>query len=334
MKRLLTKVSAILTDRGVRALFKQAEVHATYSLMQQLPCNSWGDKLFALGLFYISHGRLPRKQWVFNDFMHHIKTSGELRDPLRVFVSDKEFVKMYVKARVGDIYNVPTIKVLRSPGEVDEYRFPPNCCIKPTHASGQVLIVRNGARVDVDAIKTWFRQNYYIGTREQNYKTLLPKVIVEPLIFDQSEPTDYKLFCMHGAVKFVQADVQRQSDHKRLIVDRQWNVLPFSIQYPQAQSVPEKPGNWDDMIRIAEVLSDQFEFIRVDMYSDGETCLVGELTNCQGNAGEKFLPSSGEALASSLLFDGDSPVYFSDNADHSRRSHYLQDRLRCRDHDE
>ena len=53
---------------------------------------------------------------------------------------------------------------------------------------------------------------------------------------------------------------------------------------------------------VAEKLSAYFGLVRVDLYSDGETCMVGEITNCAGNAGARFFPRSGERRASEIIF--------------------------------
>jgi len=45
-----------------------------------------------------------------------------------------------------------------------------------------------------------------------------------------------------------------------------------------------------------------FSFVRVDLYSNGEKCLVGEITNCSENAGGQFIPKSGEQVASNMSF--------------------------------
>ena len=42
------------------------------------------------------------------------------------------------------------------------------------------------------------------------------------------------------------------------------------------------------MIFADEKLSKDFNFIRIDLYSDGESCLVGEIKNCHA-AGSKAL---------------------------------------------
>ena len=61
-------------------------------------------------------------------------------------------------------------------------------------------------------------------------------------------------------------------------------------------------ANLAEMIRVAETLASHFSFIRVDMYSDGQACFVGELTNCPGNASRSFMPADGELRASQILF--------------------------------
>jgi hypothetical protein len=272
------------------------------TLIKMLPRNRWGDRLFSFINFVIQHKRFPSNQLIFNDFLYRIKTTDEILNPLRVFVSDKEFVKLYVKAIVGDQYNVPTIAVLKSIEEVKNFSFPSKCCIKPTQASGEVILRKNGEPVDVSEIEKWFAINYYESGREANYKMLKPKIIVEPLIFDKSDVEDYKFFCFNGKARFVQVDIDRRSNHKRKFFDSNWNELDFSILYPKTTSHIHKPENFDEMINIAETLSQKFSLLRVDLYSSGMSLYVGELTNCHGNASEKFIPLSSELIASQLLF--------------------------------
>ena len=38
------------------------------------------------------------------------------------------------------------------------------------------------------------------------------------------------------------------------------------------------------MLAVATSLSGHFNFVRIDLYSNGEECLVGEITNCPGGA--------------------------------------------------
>jgi len=273
------------------------------TVIKMLPRNRLGDKFFSFIIFVIRNKKFPSHQLIFNDFLYRIKTTDEILNPLRVFVSDKEFVKIYIKSIVGDKYNVPTIAVLNSIEEVKNFSFPSHCCIKPTHASGLVILRKNNEPVDVSEIEKWFTINYYDVGREANYKMLKPKVIVEPLIFEKSDVEDYKFFCFNGKARFVQVDINRWSNHKRKYFDREWNELDFSINYPKTTSHIPKPENFDEMLNVAETLSQKFSLVRVDIYSNGISLLyVGELTNCHENASGKFIPLSSELNASQLLF--------------------------------
>ena len=119
-------------------------------LSQLLPHNRAIDRLYHRLLFLWKHGRLPRRDaLLWNDMWYRVKTTDEILDPLRVFVTDKEHVKSYVRQIAGDRYNVPTLAVLTTPRQVDEFEFPATCVIKPTHASHEVILRIDGAPVDL-----------------------------------------------------------------------------------------------------------------------------------------------------------------------------------------
>lgn len=272
-------------------------------LSQLLPHNRAVDRLYHRLLFLWKHGRLPRRDTLlWNDVWFRLKTSDEILDPLRVFVADKEFVKSYVQSTVGDQYNVPTLAVLTSPEQVDAYDFPAECCVKPTHASAEVILRKNGEPVDRERIKGWFALNYYLKSREPHYQQLERKVIVEPLIFGNSNIEDYKIFCYEGEPRIIQVDVDRFIDHRRKFFDADWNELGFSIIYPRAtQSIP-RPDTLQEMLTVARALSAKFSFVRIDLYTDNRSVLVGEITHCSDNAGGYFVPKSAEKEASARMF--------------------------------
>lgn len=266
--------------------------------------NKLGDKLSWLIRFIRTHRRIPSNKLLFNDVLYKIVTTNEILDPLRVFVSDKEFVKLYIKSTVGDQYNVPTIAILKNTREVDSYNFPANCCIKPTNACGKIILRKNAEEINKEIINKWFSLNFYMTSGERNYKHLKPKIIVEPLIFDSVEVEDYKFFCFKGKAHFIQLDVNRHTDHRRAIFNTNWKLQDFTILHPKPDLTTniKKPNNLEEMIKVAEKLSSKFEFIRVDLYSNGEKCLVGEITNCHGAAAERFIPPESELEVSKFFF--------------------------------
>jgi len=272
-------------------------------LLRIIPENRYGDKFISLVTFLRTHHRFPTRKFILNDFLYNIKTSDEIIDPTRVLVSDKEFVKMFVKSIVGEQYNVPTITILHTIEEVTAFQFPADCCIKPTHLCGEYILRRGDSPIDFEMIRQWFKKSHYQVNREANYKTLFPKVIVEPLLFGCNQLNDYKFLCYEGKPKLIQVDVDRQSNHVRNYYDTEWNKMPFTLVSNSSRQVTvEKPKNFDNMLSIASSLSRHFNLVRIDLYTNGEECYVGEITNCHGNASEKFTPKSGEALASNMIF--------------------------------
>jgi hypothetical protein len=272
------------------------------ALVQRLPTWSLIDATIHLASFLRQHRRLPRREsQLVNDLIYRMKASGELQDPLRVFVTDKELLKVYVRDTLGDAFNVPTTRILRHVREVGEEVFPAACVIKPTHASGEVIIRRHGEPIDLERIRRWFQLNYYRQSREPNYRYLQAKVIVEPIIFNAVDLIDYKVFCFNGEPKLIQVDANRHVRHSRRFFDLDWRPLHFGLVYERGTVDVERPANLAEMLDAAATLSRGFSLIRVDLYSNGEQVLVGELTNCPSGANGIFYPADGEEAASRMI---------------------------------
>jgi hypothetical protein len=271
------------------------------------PGQRWCDDLYAFILFLRCHGRRPtRTSCTLNDILYHIKTSDEITKPLRVLVSDKEFLKQYVRDRVGERYNVPTVAVLRSREEALAFNYPADCVIKPTNSYEDVIIRRAGAALDFETIQRWFTLNPYRRGRQRNYRSLQPKVIVEELVFGTDNPTDYKVMCYHGQPRVILVVANRRANRTVSCYTTDWTLLPFTINVPLERRVAvPKPANLGEMLRVASVLAQDFNLIRIDLYSDDRSLRVGEITNCHANATCQFVPARGERLFADLLFGRD-----------------------------
>jgi hypothetical protein len=257
----------------------------------------------------MQHDRWPRQRSArFNDVLFRLKTSDGILDPLRVFVTDKEFVKLYVRAVVGEQYNVPTIAVLKSVREAIDYTYPANCVIKPTHLCEEVIFHRGGVRVDEDRIRTWFASNLYLVGREANYRTLRPKVIVEPIVFGGGPANDYKVLCVSGLPRAIYVVQDRGTCPAINLYTTDWQLLPYGLEYPIGRGA-DRPARLGELLSVAAKLAENFDFVRVDFYANDEQVLVGEITNCTGNAGDRFVPPSAEEDFSRLLFaEGELPL--------------------------
>ena len=261
-----------------------------------LPRTSWADRLVARLEFLLCHKRLPErnaKRW--SDRLFALRTSGALYDPLRQFVTDKEYAKLYIAATVGSRYNVRTFQVLRTKEEVDALeldRFP--CVFKPTGASAMARICTGPADLPPrDTLRQWLDVDFYAKSREQNYRYLRQKIIVEEFLSEngRTPATEYKVHCFHGRPAVFQVESGRCADHTRNFYDPDWNELPISHgPFPRdARGLP-KPPRLDEMLDLAARLSAPFDFIRVDLYATKTDLRVGELTNCPNRANQTVAP--------------------------------------------
>ena len=272
-----------------------------------LPKNNFGDKIYSYLNFIVKHhGRFPRNRMLFNDYMYKLKVSKKFNtDSLRIYLTDKEFGKRYIKKVLSEEYVIPTYKIFNFYEDFLDYELPLTCVIKPTHLSGQVILKKENIKIDYDLIKKWFATNYYYRSRESNYRDLTPKLIIEEMVFDDLNPLDYKFFCFKGKPKLIQLDHDRYINHTLSLFTPDWVKQNFSITFDQYKGVIKKPNNLSEMLTQVTKLatSTKFDFIRIDAYSNGQKFYFGELTNLHGNAAEIFVPKSGEASASKIIFE-------------------------------
>lgn len=260
------------------------------------------DWLYGNILFRRFHGRWPKRESkLISDYLFWRKMD-EGCNRLREMVADKILVKAYVDDRIGSSRCVPTVAVLRSPAEIRSYNFPEICVIKPTHLSGRIIIRRRGEPVDHSVMEGWLKRNHYWHSRERYYKNLKPSVIVEPLLFGDDNITDYKCYCYKGRPRMWDVIGDRRSNLRSACFTPNWQRLPFVINgNPRSIAHFARPENIGEMLEVCVKVSEEFSFVRVDLYSDGRSLYVGELTNCPGNTTCRFFPRGSEAIASRLI---------------------------------
>ena len=275
-----------------------------FALCERLPCGR-ADRLYALALFTLRHRRLPRRVKRFNDMLFLLKWDGRLADPLVVRTTDKELVKGYVEETLGPGHTVPTLAVLRTPAEIDAHAFPERGYIKATSASGDVMIL-DGTEPDRERLKSWLTRGHYAVRREANYKPLVQKIIVEPFAFGTRTVWDVKMMAYRGRVGIIMLYLDdRQGTRCCRMYDRDWRHMEFSFQWPMYPHELDRPANLAAMIAAADKLAAPFELVRIDMYTDGETFLIGELTHTHDSAEGRFTPPESEAYVNTTLFGAD-----------------------------
>ena len=219
------------------------------------------------------------------------------RKPEYTQMVDKLAVKEYVADRIGAEYIIPTLGVWDRPDEIDWDSLPNQFVLKTTHGGGGggVVICRDKGTFDKTSalakLKESMASDIYSSLREWPYKNVPKRIIAEKFMSSEESPApkdllDYKFFCFNGKVKFFKVDFGRFVEHHANYYDTDGKLLPFGeINFePDPAHIIELPNNLREMILLAERLSKNEPFLRVDFYNVNGTIFFGELT---------FYPASG-----------------------------------------
>lgn len=196
---------------------------------------------------------------------------------------------------------IPTIGLFESVDEIEKFNFEGDVIAKPTHGSGDAIIRtadRGKAFIqdDLETFRGWLSEDYYLRSREPNYKKIRRRIIVEPLLLDETgtPPKDYKIFCTNGTPFAIQVDHGRYAEHTRQLYAPDWTILPYSMCYPRNLDRMAPPAQLDEALETARKLASGFGFVRVDFYFMYECIKLGEMTFFPGNGAELFEPANGD----------------------------------------
>lgn len=265
-RKLENKYGFVVNDRKYleRIFYKKCN----YKLDVENP-KTFNEKIQWIKLF-------DRKQWYTN-------------------LVDKYEVKEYISKLIGRQYVIPTIGVWNSFEDINFAELPEKFVLKCTHDSGSVVFCTNKKYFDIEKarekLEYCLQQNYYYLGREWPYKNVVPRIIAEPLLEDIE--IDYKLMCFNGKYKCTFTCTERLEGHLKVtFFNRSWERLPFTRKYPSSEIDIPKPQNMELMIALAEKISENLLFARIDFYEIKGCVLFGEITFSPGNGMEKFEPQN------------------------------------------
>lgn len=246
-------------------------------------------KLFPDRLYLKLKFRLHMDKWMdfdnpqtFNEKLQWLKLND--RKPLYVSMVDKIDAKKYVASIIGEEHIIPTLGVYDSFDEIDFDKLPNQFVLKCSHDSGGVIICKDKSQLDADkarkVLSKGLKRNYYYQTREWPYKNVKPRIIAEQFMVDESgiELKDYKYYCFDGKVKMMFVATGRPHDTRFDFFDTDFNHLPVKQGYDWADKPIAKPLGFDEMIALAEKLSQNIPHVRVDFYDINGQIYFGEMT--------------------------------------------------------
>ncbi len=222
------------------------------------------------------------------------------RRPEYTIMVDKVKAKEYVANKIGEQYIIPTIGVWKDPEEIDFELLPNQFVLKCNHNSGGLFICKDKTKVTPEKwadvkkkLRDSLHTNYYLMSREWPYKNVPRRILAEKYMEAISyenghkiDLKDYKFFCFGGEPKYCQVIGGRETKMVIDFFDENWNHQPFHEPHdiPFADVTPAKPKNYEEMRKLAAILSEDKPFSRIDFYDINGKIYFGEIT---------FFPTAG-----------------------------------------
>ena len=229
-----------------------------------------------------------------NEKILWLKFNTYWENPLIKQCADKYRVREYIQEKGYSNLLVGLIGAYDNVDDIDWASLPPSFALKLNVGCGSNIIVRDKSKLDIEATKKtlqkWLKPTlWYLGYSEMQYKGVKPYIIIEEYLGseDGNLPDDYKFYCMNGKSKYVMVCEDRVIGKKAkyFYFDKGWNMMPYTQDaLDDPERIIPKPDKIDEAFHVAELLSRDFPFVRVDLYIVKGKVYFGELT---------FTPSAG-----------------------------------------
>ena len=206
-------------------------------------------------------------------------------NPVYSVICDKLEQRDYIAERVGEENLIPLLGIFGSYDEVVHEAFLHGYVLKCTHGRGYHYICKDTYNLDRAEIRAkmngYMQSDYSLEGRESPYKDLNRRIIAEAFLDDKAnlEPIDYRVLCFNGTPKYtaVYSDKNR-NDKKSDIYDASWEHLDCTWGFPNNEYGVETPYNYENMLDIAEKLSQNIPFLSVEFYEIGRSLYISGLS--------------------------------------------------------
>lgn len=226
-----------------------------------------------------------------NEKIHWLNINEYGNNKLISECADKYLVRKYVENIDKSLLN-ELIGVYNYVEEIEWNELPQKFVIKMNHGAGYNIVCLNKETFDIEEAKNklnkWSKEEYWKNYGEIQYKPIDKKIIIEKYIESESRalPNDYKIYCFHGKAFCTMVCEERDSENTKFYYfDREGSLIPYSKDSIEAIENNKKfvlPKNYKKMIEVSEKLSAPFKFVRVDLYSENNKIIFGELTFTPG----------------------------------------------------
>lgn len=219
------------------------------------------------------------------------------KNKLYSLCADKIRVREYVKNKIGEKYLIPSLMIEKKLTASLFDKLPNQFVIKTASGSGTIEVVRDKSKLIkkdfLKIIKKYQKVDFAFIWGEMFYKKIKNNIIVEKLLLDKNGkiPNDYKIHCFNnnGDKKFfIQVEIDRFENRSRNIYNEKFELLPIKTGLENSNYKIKKPKKLKELIEVADRLSSDFKYVRVDLYYVDDKIYFGELTFTPAAGFSKF----------------------------------------------
>lgn len=225
-----------------------------------------------------------------NEKIHYLKLHDYNGNPIITQCADKYGVRRYLQEKGYGGLLPKLYGVYDSPYEIEWDSLPKEFVIKCNHGCGYNILCADKEKLNkeetIRTLKKWLKTNYWKEYAEVQYKYIKKKIIIEEFLGNDIQT--YKFYCFNGEPKILYVSENGEDGIKDKYIDYyDMQFVRQQVRLRGHENIPhslEKPKNFHKMATIAEELSKDFKFVRVDLYNIEGMIYMSEMT---------FVPTGG-----------------------------------------
>ena len=276
-------------------------------------------------LRYLSFRTIPKFFWQFVlqkkyknilnkhlDFERPLRLSEKIqylklneKNRQKTLLSDKLEVKKYISTILPELKFAKVYQVGKCFKDIDFESLPTSFILKTNHAWKTNWYVEDKFKISKDEL-IFYRKSYdnvlkinyaYWSYYEMHYENITPKIFAEELLVQIDKTVginNYEVYCFSGVPEFIQIRTANPNESiKQCVYSTNWDKLQFDISWGNLDYFP-KPKFLHKMIEYSEILSKDFNFVRIDYMECNNELYFCEMT---------FTPASGFLNFKPNIFD-------------------------------
>ena len=226
--------------------------------------------------------------------------------------ADKVRVREYVAKKIGKKYLIPEYFSKKRITVEDIKQLPNSFAIKTNNASSTNRIVYDKNEIDINELVetmnylSTIKYGYLWG--EYFYNKIPVRITAEKLLIskDGKLPDDFKVHCFNNGKekhKFFETFYNIDGNLHKNIYDEDWNLIDYRYGFTGDGRKIKKPSQLKEIIDICDKLSEEFNYVRIDLYIFNKKVYFGEMTFTPGSGFAHFEPEEKDYLWGEYMGD-------------------------------